>query len=123
MLDALNSHGPATPAPARRILSLSPHKTAQLVDIHFPASEFAHGRYIRTGSVAILQWRLPLWVRGHGGPARSMPLFRCRFPTAHHHKHRVVALDVVVCSPATRGAQRDHDSTITGTTGANLFEV
>ena len=101
----------------------STHKTAQLVDIHFPASEFAHGRYIRTGSVAILQWRLPLWVRRHDGPVRRVPLFPHRFPAARHHKSRVVALDVAVCSPATRGAQRDHDSTITGTTGANRFEV
>ena len=32
-------------------------------------------------------------------------------------------LGVAVCSPATRGAQRDHGSTITGIAGANLFEV
>ena len=107
----------------RQPVPQSTHKTAQLVDIHFPASEFAHGRYIRTGSVAILQWRLPLWVRGHDGPARSVPLFPHPFPTAHHHKHRVVALDIIVCPPATRDAQRDHGSTITGMAGANLFEV
>ena len=73
--------------------------------------------------VPILQWRLPLCVRGHDGPARSLPWFPHRFPAAHHHKHRVVALDLAVCSPATRGAQRDHGSTITGIAGANLFEV
>ena len=98
-------------------------KTAQLVDIRFPASEIARGRYIRTGSVAILQWRLPLWVRGHDGPTRSVPLFPHPFPAAHHHKHRGVARDVAVCPPATRDAQRDHGSTITGIAGANLFEV